>query len=111
VETREIFLAKDLTRDSKSITIAEFTAGAHQNDCLDVVSRRYQSVKNALQALSEFSESRLTGTGACVFAQFSSKEAAVSAYDVLKESWQVYLARGMNTSPLLSKLEISKHAY
>ncbi|SJM95386.1 4-diphosphocytidyl-2-C-methylerythritol kinase [Crenothrix polyspora] len=111
VETREIFLAKDLTRDSKSITIAEFTAGNYKNDCLDVVSRRYQSVKNALCALSEFSEPRLTGTGACVFAQFSSKEAAISAYDALKGSWQVYLARGMNISPLLSKLEIGKHTH
>jgi 4-diphosphocytidyl-2-C-methyl-D-erythritol kinase len=109
VETREIFLAKDLTRDSKSITIAEFIAGQHQNDCLDVVCRRYQSVKNALLALSEFSEPRLTGTGACVFAQFNSKEAAVSAYHVLKGSWQVYLAKGMNESPLLSKLGIGKN--
>ncbi|SJM96435.1 4-(cytidine 5'-diphospho)-2-C-methyl-D-erythritol kinase [Crenothrix polyspora] len=106
VETREIFLANDLTRDSKSITIAEFTAGQHQNDCVDVVSRRYQAVENALLALSEFSESRLTGTGACVFAQFASREAAVNAYEVLKKSWQVYLAKGINKSPLLSKLEI-----
>jgi 4-diphosphocytidyl-2-C-methyl-D-erythritol kinase len=108
VETREIFLAKDLTRDSKSITIAEFTAGQHQNDCLDVVSRRYQSVKNALLALSKFSEARLTGTGACVFAQFSSKDAAENAYTALKETWQVYLAKGINVSPLLSKMGIGK---
>lgn len=111
VETREIFLAKDLTRDSKSITIDEFTAGSHKNDCLDVVSRRYHSVKSALNALSEFSEPRLTGTGACVFAQFSSKQAAVNAYDALKGSWQVYLTKGLNTSPLLSKLESGKHIH
>lgn len=108
VETREIFLANDLTRDSKSITIAEFTAGQHNNDCLGAVCSRYQSVKNALLALSEFSESRLTGTGACVFAQFDSKEAAVKAYDALTGSWQVYLAKGVNTSPLLSKFGIGK---
>jgi 4-diphosphocytidyl-2-C-methyl-D-erythritol kinase len=108
VETREIFLAKDLTRNSKSITIADFKAGQHQNDCLAVVSQRYQSVKNALLALSEFSEPRLTGTGACVFAQFNSKDAAIDAYEALQDSWQVYLAKGLNVSPLLSKLGIGK---
>lgn len=105
VDTKEIFSAKDLTRDSKSITIADFIAGQHQNDCLGVVRERYQSVKDALVDLSRFSEARLTGTGACVFAQFDSRESAVSAYQSLREKWQVYLVRGVNESPLFSKLK------
>ncbi|MEY3289214.1 MAG: hypothetical protein RLZZ419_1456, partial [Pseudomonadota bacterium] len=68
VDTKEIFSAKNLTRNSKSIRIADFIAGKHQNDCVEVVCQRYPSVKSALVALSEFSEARLTGTGACVFA-------------------------------------------
>ena len=82
VDTKEIFLSKDLTRDSKSIRIADFIAGQHQNDCLGVVRERYQSVKDALVDLSEFSEARLTGTGACVFAQFDSEKAAVQCVSV-----------------------------
>lgn len=105
VNTKEIFLSKELTRNSKSITIADFIAGQHQNDCADVVSQRYQSVKDALVDLSRFSEARLTGTGSCVFAQFDSKDAAVGAYRVLKDKWQVYLSHGINESPLLSKLK------
>lgn len=104
VDTKEIFLAKDLTRDSKSITIADFIAGQNQNDCLGVVSERYQFVKDALVDLSKFSEARLTGTGACVFAQFDSEEAAASAYRSLQGKWRVYLVRGVNESPLFSKL-------
>lgn len=104
VNTKEIFLSKDLTRNSKSITIGDFIAGQHQNDCLDVVSRRYQPVQKALTDLSGFSEARLTGTGACVFAEFDSELAAQSAFDALKEEWQVYLVRGVNESPLYSKL-------
>jgi 4-diphosphocytidyl-2-C-methyl-D-erythritol kinase len=107
VNTGEIFSAKELTRDSKSITIADFTAGQHQNDCIKVVSQRYPSVQNALVDLSEFSEARLTGTGACVFAQFDSKDLAVSAYQSLKNKWQqVYLTKGINESPLFSKLRM-----
>ena len=110
VNTKEIFSSKSLTRNSKSIKIADFIAGQHQNDCVEVVCQRYPSVKDALVALSEFSEARLTGTGACVFAQFDSKEAAVNAYQTLKiNKWQVYLAKGLNESPLFSKLKIGKY--
>ena len=109
VNTKEIFLAKNLTRNSKSITIADFIAGQHQNDCVEVVCQRYQPVKDALVVLSEFSEARLTGTGACVFAQFDSEDEAVNAYESLKNKWQVYLAKGLNESPLFSRLKAGKY--
>ena len=109
VNTKEIFLAKNLTRNSKSITIADFIAGQHQNDCVEVVCQRYQPVKDALVVLSEFSEARLTGTGACVFAQFDSEDEAVNAYESLKNMWQVYLAKGLNESPLFSRLKAGKY--
>ncbi|WP_262964233.1 4-(cytidine 5'-diphospho)-2-C-methyl-D-erythritol kinase [Methylobacter psychrophilus] len=110
VDTKEIFSSKDLTRNSKSIRIADFIAGKQQNDCVEVVCQRYPSVKNALVALSEFSEAKLTGTGACVFAQFDSENAAVNAYASLKKNkWQVYLAKSLNESPLFSKLKAGKY--
>ena len=106
VNTKEIFSSKNLTRDSKSIRIADFMEGQHKNDCLGVVSQEYSDVKAALHALSEFSEARLTGTGACVFAQFESKELAYGAYKSLElNGWKVYLAKGLNVSPLYSKLK------
>ncbi|MDD5319053.1 MAG: 4-(cytidine 5'-diphospho)-2-C-methyl-D-erythritol kinase [Methylococcales bacterium] len=108
VNTKEIFSAKNLTRNSKSITIADFIAGQHQNDCVEVVCQLYPTVKDALVDLSRFSEARLTGTGACVFAQFDSESAAVSAYRTLKDKWQVFLSKGVNESPLFSKLKIGK---
>jgi 4-diphosphocytidyl-2-C-methyl-D-erythritol kinase len=105
VNTKEIFSAKDLTRNSKSITIADFTAGQHQNDCLGVVSSSYGLVRDALEDLSEFSEARLTGTGACVFAQFVTEEDAIRAHRKLQVKWQAYLVKGVNESPLFSKLK------
>ncbi|PKM36479.1 MAG: 4-(cytidine 5'-diphospho)-2-C-methyl-D-erythritol kinase [Gammaproteobacteria bacterium HGW-Gammaproteobacteria-10] len=104
VDTKEIFSSKDLTRDSKSIRIADFIAGQHQNDCLDVVRKFYPSVDGALRELSEFSEARLTGTGACVFAQFDTELAAKKAYLSLSGKWQSYLCKGINRSPLYSSL-------
>jgi 4-diphosphocytidyl-2-C-methyl-D-erythritol kinase len=105
VNTREVFLADELTRDSKSIKIADFIAGQRQNDCLDVVCQRYPSVKSALADLSSFSESKLTGTGACVFAQFNSEASAIIAYESLKNKWCMYLSKCVNESPLFSKLK------
>ncbi|MFZ2451106.1 MAG: 4-(cytidine 5'-diphospho)-2-C-methyl-D-erythritol kinase [Methylovulum miyakonense] len=106
VNTKEIFSAKELTRDSKSIKISDFTAGHHQNDCLDVVCQRYPSVKNALVDLSEFSDAKLTGTGACVFAQFDSEIKAVGAYQSLKTKWRVYVTKCVNESPLFSIMKL-----
>jgi 4-diphosphocytidyl-2-C-methyl-D-erythritol kinase len=110
VNTGEIFSAKELTRDSKPIIINDFIAGQHQNDCIAVVSQRYPAVQNALLALSEFSEARLTGTGACVFAEFDSKESALNAYQSAKGNWQAYLTKGINESPLLTKLRMDNYS-
>ena len=104
VDTKEIFSVKDLTRDSKSITMADFLTGQHQNDCTNVVRKLYQPVEKALVDLARFSEARLTGTGACVFAQFDSEESAKQAYDSLNMQWQVYLVKGLNKSLLLNML-------
>ena len=104
VDTKEIFSVKGLTRDSKPIIIADFIAGQHQNDCLDVVCKMYQPVENALADLAVFSEARLTGTGACVFAQFDSKELAEQAYKELSVRWRVYLTKGVNESMLKEQL-------
>jgi len=104
VDTKEIFSVKDLTRNSKSITMADFISGQHQNDCLDVVRNLYQPVADALVDLAIFAEARLTGTGACVFAQFDSEELAQQAFDSLRGKWQTYLSKGLNRSPLLDVL-------
>lgn len=104
VDTKEIFSAKDLTRNSKSIKMPDFIEGEHKNDCLQAVCGRYPLVKEALQDLSEFSEARLTGTGSCVFAQFDSHNAAKQAYQKLKNKWTAYLTKSVNESPLLTSL-------
>lgn len=104
VETKQIFCSKNLTRDSKYITMLDFIEGDHKNDCLPVVSQLYPVVAEALKDLSNFSDARLTGTGACVFAEFNSYSAAESAFGVLKRKWVVYLVKGVNESPLYKKL-------
>ena len=100
VNTKEIFSANDLTRNSKSITIDEFNAGQVKNDCLDVVCKHYEAIEEALYNLNVFSEARLTGTGACVFAVFDSEHLVIEAELKLKDKWQTYLTKSCNKSPI-----------
>lgn len=106
VDTKAIFAASDLTRNSKSIRMAEFFAGQHQNDCLGVVRKLYQQIGDALTDLAFFADARLTGTGASVFAQFDSQVVAQNAFTSLQSRWQVYLTKGLNRSPLLDVLQV-----
>ncbi|MGD0960449.1 MAG: 4-(cytidine 5'-diphospho)-2-C-methyl-D-erythritol kinase [Methylomonas sp.] len=105
VNTGEIFSAEGLTRNSKPIKMADFLEGDDRNDCLDVVCKLYPQVNAAMKDLSEFSEAKLTGTGACVFARFAEKQDAQTAYAALVKKWTVYLAKGINKSPLYKMLE------
>jgi len=58
-----------------------------------------------LKWLEKFGEARLTGTGACVFAGFETKAEADAVVRQLPEKWTGFVARGLNTSPVLSALE------
>ncbi len=105
VSTAEIFSDPDLTRDSSRITIADFLSGSRENDCLPVVTRRYPQVAEAMDWLGQFAEPRLTGTGASVFAVFEREQAARETLERLPRDYTGFVARGLNRSPLLERLE------
>lgn len=104
VGTAEIFQDPELTRNSHPITIRDFFAGCRDNDCLNVVLKRYPPVGDAMDWLARFAEPRLTGTGACVFADFPSYDAAVRVLEQLPNGAQGFVAKGRNRSPLLDQL-------
>jgi len=100
VDTGKIFSANDLTRDSKSIKIADFNSGDNKNDCSAAVRKRYIDVEQALEMLGEYGQARLTGTGACVFVQFGDQLSAQDVYTKLASCNEVYIAQGLAISPL-----------
>jgi len=100
VDTGKIFSAKDLTRDSKSIKIADFNSGHNQNDCTAVVKKLHTEVVQAMDVLAEYGQARLTGTGACVFVQFSDQVSAMDAYNKIASGREAYIAQGLAISPL-----------
>jgi len=105
VSTAAVFADPELTRNSPSITIADFLAGDDRNDCLRVVAYRYPEVARALAWINTLGRGRLTGTGACVFAAFPSEEQASAALAQVPAGLTGFVAAGRNRSPLHARLE------
>jgi len=108
VPTGEIFAAPNLTRDSKAIKMADFSAGwaadwaglFGQNDLEPVVCERYPEVARALVWLRQHAEARMTGSGACVFAPFAAEQDARAVLAQMPEDMIGWVARGLDEHPL-----------
>lgn len=104
VNTGEIFLHQDLTRDTPKMRIALALEGDvknYRNDCEEIVSNIYPEVKLAIETLNQYGSARLTGTGACVFAAFDSKEEAQKVFSEISKRVKGFIAKGLNVSPLI----------
>jgi 4-diphosphocytidyl-2-C-methyl-D-erythritol kinase len=99
VSTAEIFSRRELTRNTSPIKIAAFFNGHSRNDCQELVRQLYPEVDKALKFLEKFGESRLTGTGACVFTSFDGEAQARAAASEVPPQWQAIVAQGVNSSP------------
>ena len=104
VPTAEIFAAADLRRDTPAIRAAEWQAGMGGNDLEPVACRLYPAVAQHLAWLQQFGTARMSGSGACVFAEFASAAAAHAAYAILPEGMRGVVARGLDRHPLLEPL-------
>jgi 4-diphosphocytidyl-2-C-methyl-D-erythritol kinase len=108
VSTAKIFASPALTRNTPAIRIAAFLGGGTppvgRNDCESVVKLLYPEVAFALDWLGHFSSlmtgtGRMTGTGACVFASFSSRSDAEGVLKQLPSGYDGFVAQGVNVSP------------
>jgi 4-diphosphocytidyl-2-C-methyl-D-erythritol kinase len=104
ISTGEIFSDPTLTRNTLAIKIAAFFAGQQTvNDLEPVVRRRYPLVAEHLDWLSRFARARLTGSGACVFAEFSSEDEARWVLRKLPSAMHGFVAKGLECHPLGSR--------
>ena len=111
VPTPAIFSSPELTRDSISLKIADFSANGLinllrqcRNDLQPVVLKAFPVVAAHFEALQTVSAqsifgARLTGSGACVFAAFEFEHDARDAFLHLSPKVQGFVAQGMNCHP------------
>lgn len=100
VSTREIFAAA-LTHRGKRLTIPPFFAGLGANDLEPIVTARHPEVAQALAWLRRRSpKARMTGSGACVFAELATEQEARALQAELPRAMQGFVARGLDRHPL-----------
>lgn len=100
VNTGAIFSSSELTRDKLPIKIRDFLNGATENVFEPVVAKQYPEIREALNWLNQFSNAKLTGTGACIFASFKTEQEAHEVAAQAPEKWQVFVAKGCYTTPI-----------
>lgn len=101
VSTKETFNDSALTRDSKRLKIPPFLSGQGHNDLEPVVAARHPEVAECLAWLRGRSPgARMTGSGACVFAEFGTEDEALLVESQLPEGMRGFVARGLERHPL-----------
>jgi 4-diphosphocytidyl-2-C-methyl-D-erythritol kinase len=101
VSTKEIFADGALTRDTKRLTIPPFFSGQGANDLEAVVSARYPEVATQLAWLRQrCPQARMTGSGACVFAEFPNKVEALAVQSKMPGGMGGFVAQGLERHPL-----------
>jgi 4-diphosphocytidyl-2-C-methyl-D-erythritol kinase len=105
VSTAEIFGAAELTRNSESVKMSVFSEGYGRNDLQQAAVARFQAIADALAVLRGVAPdagTRMTGSGACVWAAFGNEEAAQYALSRLPRGLTGFVARTLDRHPLWS---------
>jgi len=102
VPTAQIFTHPELTRDSVSITMRALSMPQTQlrNDLQPVACKLYPEVARHIDSLSNYGKAVMTGSGACVFAEFASRSQAEAVLRQLPEDMRGVVAQGLNKHPL-----------
>jgi 4-diphosphocytidyl-2-C-methyl-D-erythritol kinase len=107
VSTQAIFTHPELPRNTPVMNFADYSFDDTRNDCETLVSKLHKEVANLLQWLVHYAPSRMTGTGASVFAVFSTKKDAHAALQLLPKKYKGFIAKGVNTSSVYKALQES----
>ena len=100
VSTKETF-ASALTRRSKRMKIPPFFPGQGSNDLEAAVVERHPEVGAHLAWLRQrCPQARMTGSGACVFAEFESRAQADAVLSQLPEGMNGFVTHGLDRHPL-----------
>lgn len=100
VPTAAIFGAPELKRDTAAMRAADWVTGIGINDLQAVAVARFPAVAEYLRWLGAHGPARMSGSGACVFAEFSSRSAAETVIGALPAGMRGWIAAGLDRHPL-----------
>ncbi|MEZ0232079.1 MAG: 4-(cytidine 5'-diphospho)-2-C-methyl-D-erythritol kinase [Methylophilaceae bacterium] len=110
VSTAQIFSAKELTRNTIPTTIAAFSKVMVRNDLEPVVCQQYPAIASCLEWLSQFTRSRMSGSGASVFVEVENQAIAENIHKQVPEKiaeTAIFscVAQGLEVHPLYNYAE------
>lgn len=100
VNTKKIFALKELTRDTPRMKIRNDFDAQFKNDFTKVVCKHYPEVEQIMRFLQKYSQPKLSGSGGCVFTNFTKMSEARKILDIIPTGWKAFVANGCNRSPL-----------
>lgn len=107
--TQQWFSDKRLTRNTEPVKMHGFRVGDHFNTFEEIVSEAHPQVADIVAVMREQEGcrfARMTGTGSSVFGCFSDENLASKAAFNAAEFGKVFVAKGVNQSPLHQALGI-----
>ena len=105
VPTAAIFGAAELVRDTAIMRAADWAPGVGGNDLQAVAVARFPVVAEHLRWLDAYGDARMSGSGACVFAELASQEAAQVVIRELPATMVGWVAAGLERHPLWALAE------
>ena len=108
VSTAEVFSSKELTRNTIPIKIPPFSIWQGHNDLESVVCQKYPEVAVYLEWLKQLKNTTIaamSGSGACVFAEFETESAARAAFAKLPAGMDGFVAQGLDHHPMSDYFE------
>ncbi len=101
LSTRQVFSDNALTRNTKRLKIPPFFSGLGGNDLEPVAVKRSPEIAAHLAWLrARRPQARMTGSGACVFAEFASQAEAQGVLGELPGTMRGFVTRGLERHPL-----------
>ncbi|MFZ2160849.1 MAG: 4-(cytidine 5'-diphospho)-2-C-methyl-D-erythritol kinase [Sideroxyarcus sp.] len=109
VPTAQIFTHPELTRNTISMTMRalpkglDFRVGSQnglKNDLQAVACKLYPAVAEHLAWLAKYAPALMTGSGACVFAEFATETEAQAVLQQLPSNMRGFVAQGLQQHPL-----------
>jgi len=101
LSTQDVFGDNALTRNTKELKIPPFFSGLGGNDLEPVALRRSPEIAAHLGWLrARRPQARMTGSGACVFAEFATEAEANAVLGELPGTMRGFVARGLERHPL-----------
>jgi len=97
-----------LTRNTIPIKIPPFSVWQGHNDLELVVCQTYPEVARCLEWLKRLENTTIaamSGSGACVFAEFATELAAQTAFAKIPDGMKGFVAKGLDCHPMHKSVE------